>query len=79
MLCLRIQLLFDEKQIQNIIKESNSEIYSSKRLLCDFKIRKTEIEDCIKLKPYGLCNLFAQEEYQFQKKNGNFSTLEELK
>jgi acetolactate synthase-1/3 small subunit len=31
-------LLFDEKQIQNIIKESNSEIVTVSRDFCDFKV-----------------------------------------
>jgi acetolactate synthase-1/3 small subunit len=33
-------LLFDEKQIQNIIKESNSEIVTVSRDFCDFKVWK---------------------------------------
>jgi acetolactate synthase-1/3 small subunit len=36
----RLALLFDEKQIQNIIKESNSEIVTVSRDFCDFKVWK---------------------------------------
>jgi acetolactate synthase-1/3 small subunit len=35
-------LLFDEKQIQNIIKESNSEIVTVSRDFCDFKVRNVQ-------------------------------------
>jgi hypothetical protein len=36
-------LLFDEKQIQNIIKESNSEIVTVSRDFCDFKVSSVQI------------------------------------
>jgi acetolactate synthase-1/3 small subunit len=48
-------LLFDEKQIQNIIKESNSEIVTVSRDFCDFKVWKALINDLYnKLKPFGI-------------------------
>jgi hypothetical protein len=66
-----------KKQIQNIIKESHSEIVTLRETFVISKSgQRIEIEGFIKkLKPFESCNLYALEEYQFLKQNGNFNII----
>jgi acetolactate synthase-1/3 small subunit len=76
-------LLFDEKQIQNIIKESNSQIVTVSR---DFFVlsksgRRSEIEELYaKLKPYGIMQFVRSGRISVSKEKMEISALlEELK
>ncbi|MCV9928766.1 acetolactate synthase small subunit [Flavobacterium sp. LS1R49] len=76
-------LLFDEKQIQNIIKESQSTIVTVSR---DFFVisksgRRSEIEEVhAKLKPYGIMQFVRSGRISVSKEKMEVSTLlEELK
>ncbi|MFB0911541.1 MAG: acetolactate synthase small subunit [Flavobacterium sp.] len=76
-------LLFDEKQIQNIIKESNSEIVTVSR---DFFVisksgRRSDINDLYdKLKPFGIMQFVRSGRISVSKEKMQISLLlEELK
>ncbi|WP_016988823.1 acetolactate synthase small subunit [Flavobacterium sp. ACAM 123] len=76
-------LLFDEKQIQNIIKESNSEIVTVSR---DFFVisksgKRSEINDLYnKLKPFGIMQFVRSGRISVSKEKMQISLLlEELK
>jgi acetolactate synthase-1/3 small subunit len=76
-------LLFDERQIQNIIKESNSEIVTVAR---DFFVisksgKRSEIEELYsKLKPYGIMQFVRSGRISISKEKMEISALlEELK
>jgi len=76
-------LLFDEKQIQNIIKESNSEIVTVSR---DFFVisksgRRSEIEELYKkLKTFGIMQFVRSGRISISKEKMEISALlEELK
>ena len=64
-------LLFDERQIQNIIKESHSEMVTVSR---DFFVisksgRRSEIDELhAKLKPFGIMQFVRAGEFRFPKK-----------
>ena len=72
-------LLFDERQIQNIIKESHSEIVTVSRDF--FVISKSEINDLYnKLKPFGIMQFVRSGRISVSKEKMEISTLlEELK
>jgi acetolactate synthase-1/3 small subunit len=75
-------LLFDEKQIQNIIKESNSEIVTVSRDFFDFKVgKRSDINDLYnKLKPFGIMQFVRSGRISVSKEKMQISLLlEELK
>jgi hypothetical protein len=74
-------LLFDEKQIQNIIKESNSEIVTVSRDFCDFKVwKRSDINDLYnKLKPFGIMQFVRSGRISVSKKNANITIIRRTK
>ena len=76
-------LLFDEKQIQNIIKESNSEIVTVSRefFVISKSGRRSEIEELYKnLKPFGIMQFVRSGRISISKEKMEISALlEELK
>ncbi len=76
-------LLFDERQIQNIIKESNSEIVTVSRefFVISKSGRRSEIEELYeKLKPFGIMQFARSGRISISKEKMEISTLlEELK
>jgi acetolactate synthase-1/3 small subunit len=75
-------LLFDEKQIQNIIKESNSEIVTVSRefFVISKSGRRSEIEELYKnLKPFGIMQFVRSGRISISKEKMEISALlEEL-
>jgi acetolactate synthase-1/3 small subunit len=75
---IQSSLLFDEKQIQNIIKESQSQIVTVSR---DFFVisksgRRSEIEELYaKLKPYGIMQFVRSGRISVSKEKMEISTL----
>jgi acetolactate synthase-1/3 small subunit len=75
-------LLFDEKQIQNIIKESNSEIVTVARIFVISKSgRRSDIEELYnKLRPFGIMQFVRSGRISVSKEKMEISILlEELK